>query len=708
MRIAPFYFIFFLSVSFPAVLFGQDDSLSILVIDTLEHNLWLTPYLEVYEGENRDLTIDQVTQPLYQDSFLAVDTFPLAPQTDALWARITIDSRLDVPSKWVINDFGGSGFLELYAKDSSQNWVMTQTGKYVPKKDKDLVKYNFQSIGLKLLPQTSHVYYLHVREIDHSVLTFRLKLQDKKSWSAVNREDDLILIGGFVSIMAIMFLYSFMVFITSKEITYLYYALYIASLAGFIMFAGGPHELHVFPILKQYLLFISLSGISIFYFQFGRSFLDSPKIIPHWDKWIIRYIGMRLVLLAIQLGLLFFTFNLSLVAVIEFSFFFVDGIFALILCVVLVRSKSIIARFFIGGTVNVFCFGFVFFTIGIFTGNGGIMVLFGSLVAEILIFSLGLGYKMRLSEKEKLAAQAEKLASQEALNQELSKVNSAFGRFVPHEFLRSLGYDSVLEVSLGDGVEKEVTVFFSDIRAYTSLSERMSPRENFDFLNAYLGRVGPIIKTHEGFVNQYYGDGIMALFMQSPEDALAAAAETHEAIRTFNETLIQNGKQPIKIGIGLHKGSLLMGVIGDTLRMEAGVVSDTVNTAARMEGLTKHFGVNTLVSEHCIDIEAMADGVRYLGQVIVKGRKDPIGVYDYFAGDEMSLKRVKQQTLADFEKGLKAYGEQLFVDAAHAFDRVLAVHPNDLAAKRYLAQAKQYLLEGVPEGWTGVEQMVEK
>ena len=109
------------------------------------------------------------------------------------------------------------------------------------------------------------------------------------------------------------------------------------------------------------------------------------------------------------------------------------------------------------------------------------------MLLEILVFSLGIGYKMRRQQREKLEAERD-------LNRELSKINTAFGRFVPHEFISSLGYDSVVDVKLGDQVKKEVTVLFSDIRGYTTLSEQMTPAENFRFLNAYLGQLGPVIQ----------------------------------------------------------------------------------------------------------------------------------------------------------------------------------------------------------------------
>jgi class 3 adenylate cyclase len=267
-----------------------------------------------------------------------------------------------------------------------------------------------------------------------------------------------------------------------------------------------------------------------------------------------------------------------------------------------------------------------------------------------------------------------------------------------------------MDVELGDGVEKEVTVFFSDIRDYTSLSEQMSPRENFRFLNGYLGRLGPIVSEYDGFVNQYYGDGIMAIFMQSPADGLRSAIQSLKKLRLYNEERRQKGRRLIKVGLGLHAGSLMMGVIGDSLRMEAGVVSDTVNTASRMEGLTKHFGVNLVCSESVVNHPTVKGHflVRFLGRVQVKGKTDPLAVYDCFEGDPAELLTQKEATLADFEGAMTAYYQQDFVSAAQAFDRVLEIFPQDRASRHYLAQCKHFLLEGAPAGWNGVEALQSK
>ena len=161
------------------------------------------------------------------------------------------------------------------------------------------------------------------------------------------------------------------------------------------------------------------------------------------------------------------------------------------------------------------------------------VIIEGGIALQLCLFALGVGHQRNLLEKERREALEKNLAMQQ-------EINAATDRFVPYEFLKTLGRESILDVNLGDQVEKYVTVFFSDIRDYTTLSEQLTPQQNFIFLNNYLGRVGPIIKTNKGFVNQYYGDGIMALFMDaengihSPKDSLLAALEMHKELYAYN------------------------------------------------------------------------------------------------------------------------------------------------------------------------------
>ncbi|MCB0851656.1 MAG: hypothetical protein KDD63_05520, partial [Bacteroidetes bacterium] len=341
---------------------------------------------------------------------------------------------------------------------------------------------------------------------------------------------------------------------------------------------------------------------------------------------------------------------------------------------------------------------------GFFESIGVSTLIQGGIALQLCLFALGVGHKRNLLEKERREALEKNLAMQR-------EINAATDRFVPYEFLRTLGRESILDVHLGDQVEKNVTVFFSDIRDYTTLSEQLTPQQNFIFLNNYLGRVGPIIKTNRGFVNQYYGDGIMALLMgaengiNSPKDSVLAALEMHKELFLYNQERQEKDRSPIRIGIGIHTGPLMLGVIGDEKRMDVGVVSDTVNTAARMEGLTKFYGSSTIVSGATFDGMADTDGLhyRFLGQVLVKGKKEPIKIYDFFDGDLEEVALKKENSLLLFQEGLSAYFAQDFKGAVKAFSDVLHIFPGDQATLFYLEKAKMYLKAGVGENWTGVE-----
>ncbi|MCR9262642.1 MAG: tetratricopeptide repeat protein [Flavobacteriaceae bacterium] len=293
----------------------------------------------------------------------------------------------------------------------------------------------------------------------------------------------------------------------------------------------------------------------------------------------------------------------------------------------------------------------------------------------------------------------------------LNTIHRATSKFVPSEFVQSVGKESITDVKLGDHIEKNVTVLFSDIRDYTSLAEGMTPEQNFKFVNAYVGRMGPIIKENQGFVNQYLGDGIMALFPKTPENALDAAVEMQRALSLYNKRRVEEkGYKPLSIGIGLHTGPLIMGIIGDSKRNDPAVIADTVNSAARVEGVTKHFGANIIISED--SIQAMEDATgfnfRYLGKVRVKGKQKAIEIYECIDGDSIESISLKLETLSHYIEGIEAYFKGEFNAASTAFEWVLYKNPGDSVAHYFNDQAKKYAVLGAPEGWASGTVMHEK
>jgi class 3 adenylate cyclase len=292
----------------------------------------------------------------------------------------------------------------------------------------------------------------------------------------------------------------------------------------------------------------------------------------------------------------------------------------------------------------------------------------------------------------------------------LRSINKVTNKFVPTQFIRSLGRDSITEVRLGDQIQKLVTVMFADIRGYTSLAETMTPEENFNFINSFDGRMGPIIADHKGFINQYLGDAIMALFATSPQDALDAAINMQLALANYNQERESKGRAPVEFGVGLHTGKLIMGVVGDSQRMDTATIADSVNTASRIESLTKYYGVNILVSQSSLDLITQTSDymIRYLGEVQVKGKEKPVAIYECFQGDLPKLRELKIATLRDFKIGLKLYFSKDFPKATVAFQKVLDSNPDDSTAKLFLKHSGQYITSDVPADWTGVEVMTFK
>ena len=295
-------------------------------------------------------------------------------------------------------------------------------------------------------------------------------------------------------------------------------------------------------------------------------------------------------------------------------------------------------------------------------------------------------------------------------NESLNQTNTAYSRFVPMEFLQLLHQKSILNIQLGDQVQMDMNVLFSDIVSFTSLSEQMNPQENFNFINAFLKRVSPTIRKHNGFIDKFVGDAIMALFPDKADDAVRAAISMQKEVSTYNEHRVEDGYQPIGIGVGLHTGNLMLGVIGEEERMDSSVISDAVNVASRMEGLTRRYRAAVVVSEDTYNkIEQPDDyNLRRLEKVQVMGKHDPVMVFEAFDGDPAELLALKQKTRSDFEHAISLYYEKKFAEANLCIAKVLSENPSDRAAQLYQGRIAQLMANGVPPDWTGVEVLTAK
>ncbi|HMQ07438.1 MAG TPA: adenylate/guanylate cyclase domain-containing protein [Saprospiraceae bacterium] len=290
------------------------------------------------------------------------------------------------------------------------------------------------------------------------------------------------------------------------------------------------------------------------------------------------------------------------------------------------------------------------------------------------------------------------------------RIHEITKKFVPSEFIQSLGKEAITDVRLGDLVEKNVTVLFTDIRDFTSLSERMTPEQNFRFVSSFNERLGPVIRQHHGFINQYLGDSIMALFPREPGDALKAAIGMQKAIFQLNEERAVTGDTPIKAGIGMHTGKLIMGITGDESRLDAATISDTVNTAARIESLTKYYRTPLLLSNETLKYIPVKENFyfRKLGEVLLKGKNKHLLIVECLNGLSEIHMTCRLRSLHLFEEAILNYQQKNFEHAFQIFSQLLQQDPEDWTALIFKEKAFQYLKEGVSDHWTGAEEILFK
>jgi len=296
------------------------------------------------------------------------------------------------------------------------------------------------------------------------------------------------------------------------------------------------------------------------------------------------------------------------------------------------------------------------------------------------------------------------------LNKKLTQINEAIFRFVPQKMLRYIGEEDIVAINLSDQKQHNMTVLFADVRDFTTLSEGMSPAENFNFINILLNEIGPIIRQKNGFIDKYMGDAIMALFPESADDAVKAGIQILETVKTLNQKRQLSKDPPIKMGVGIHTGELMLGIIGESERIEGTVISDVVNTSARLEGLTKRYGCAMLASQETLNLLDKNGNYqsRFVERVKVKGRQGVVKVYEIYDADLAELQAQKVATHNQLQLGIDHYYQADFSASQQIMTNILSSFPEDQIASLYLKQSQHYLRTGISDSWSGVFEMEHK
>jgi adenylate cyclase len=277
------------------------------------------------------------------------------------------------------------------------------------------------------------------------------------------------------------------------------------------------------------------------------------------------------------------------------------------------------------------------------------------------------------------------------------------------ERVMALGEDMLMR-----GERREVTVLFSDIRGYTTLTEKLEADKVVEMLNAYFETMVEAVFNHEGTLDKFIGDAIMAVYgapLQLDNHGWAAvqsALDMRQRLVIFNAERIAQQQPEIRIGIGISSGEVVSGNIGSQKKMEYTVIGDGVNLSSRLEGASKQYGVDIILSEYTYELCHDKIWVRELDKTRVKGKLQPVSIYDLIGYRTEPLSSQMEDFLDLYHQGREAYIGMRFAEAIALFQRADALRPNDLAVKIHLERSADYLKEPPPDDWDGVYIMTTK
>lgn len=293
---------------------------------------------------------------------------------------------------------------------------------------------------------------------------------------------------------------------------------------------------------------------------------------------------------------------------------------------------------------------------------------------------------------------------------EKKKVRNAFQYYLTASVITEMLKDPT-KLKLG-GDKKHLTVLFSDIRGFTTISEKLTPEELVHLLNEYLTAMTDIVFKYDGLLDKYMGDAIMAVYgapLDQPDHALRAcrtALEMMHVLKKLQEKWQTEGRPILNIGIGLNTGDMVVGNMGSQMRFDYTVMGDMVNLGSRLEGINKEYGTNIVISE--FTYAAVKDKLycRELDAVRVKGKKLPVKIYELIC--EINEAAASRPFVELFETGLEHYKNAAWDEAITAFQQTLSVKPGDAASELFIERCRDLKNTPPSQPWDGVFTMTRK
>jgi adenylate cyclase len=290
-------------------------------------------------------------------------------------------------------------------------------------------------------------------------------------------------------------------------------------------------------------------------------------------------------------------------------------------------------------------------------------------------------------------------------------IQNTFSRYVSQEVIDEITANPE-KLRLG-GQKKELTILFSDVRGFTTISEKLSPEDLVGLLNQYLTAMTDTIMSQGGVIDKYIGDAIMA-FWGAPIDEIKhaelACLVSLEMIKKLKEKQPEWQRQygvEVNIGVGLNTGEVVIGNMGSDKRFDYTVMGDSVNLASRLESLTKQYGIKILVSQFTKEKAGGKFVYRFLDKVAVKGKKDAVDIFELVGirgevTDEMNI------FIENYNRGTGFYFQRDWGKSVEVFSELIKGYPDDLSCKIYLDRSKEFFLNPPASDWDGVCKMLIK
>lgn len=288
----------------------------------------------------------------------------------------------------------------------------------------------------------------------------------------------------------------------------------------------------------------------------------------------------------------------------------------------------------------------------------------------------------------------------------LATFTRVFEKFVPKQFISKISSGDISTIEFGKAKTEVLTVLFSDIRNFTTISEKFPPQELLDQLNIHFKKMSSIIHDHNGFIDKFIGDEIMALFdgetKKGVENALDSAIRIQKAQGRYNQWALHHKAEFFNVGVGLHTGEVVIGTVGSVDRMDSTVLGDVVNVGARLESLTSYYGVGIVVSSSIKNF--VSENVKYhfreLDMVVVKGKSKPEIIFEVVEGGSIEQQKRLLAVLDEYRVGLTLYRSHKWGMALSVFNKCLIGCGKDRVLDIYIERCEKYIKQPPDEFWS--------